>query len=786
MAGRRGRPAESPAMNRLLLALATLCASALCAAQPQTQPQPVPARPAPAAAAATVAAAPAPAASSANRLDRVEVSSGPTANSRRRNSTASKIVIEREDLDKYGDTVLGDVLRRLPGVTLGGRPGRGGDIRMRGMGSGFMQILVDGERAPAGFAVEDLPPDQIERIEIYRAPTAETGARAVAGTINIILREPLVKANHELRFTLGQDRNEPQADFSWTRNLRWGGANNDEFVGALSTNGGIRRRFNNIDSGNRVTDTETGQVVEETVQVGTSEGRSANLNGNARLRWKYSDTLNFNIAPFFAFSQNDGSSQTNAEGTRFRDIHGENDGRMHNLRLNLSASYRPRPGESWDLRLGRGGFKTTGSSHRRDTLTVAGGTTERLQDDRNQVEEDQTSLGGKWSLKTAQEHQWVSGFEAERSQRTQVRDTLVNGQVLPGLVRFGNTLGSRNERIAAYTQDEWSPTKQWSVYAGIRYERIETRAEAAGALPETRNVSQVVSPLFHVLWKPEAFPKDQVRLSLTRSYRSPNLNDLIARPSINATYPDGANYQTHPDRAGNPDLKPELATGADLSLEHWLPTGGIVSGTAFVRDIQSLIRSQVMLETVSWDSAQRWVSRPRNMEGARTMGLEFEFKARMDELWEEAPAELALMLLRFNVAVFDSQVKGLSGANRLDQQPRGSLNFGIDHRWKALGQNFGSGFNVNYVPGTRVQQTETLRREETARRQFDAYLSWSSGAVRDGINWRLSLANLLPRDAEARSEGISTNSVTQHEYLTESWSRNKTFRVVSLRADMRF
>lgn len=238
-------------MSRPLLALAALCACAISAAQtPPTSPTAPPKPP------AVAASAPASAASTAgNRLDRVEISSGPTANSRRRNSTASKIVIDREELDRYGDTVLGDVLRRLPGVTLGGRPGRGGDIRMRGMGSGFTQILVDGERAPAGFAVEDLPPDQIERIEVYRAPTAETGARAIAGTINIILREPLQKANHELRFTLGQDRNEPQADFSWTRNLKWGGPNGDEFIGAVSTNGGLRRRFNNIDSHNRVTDT---------------------------------------------------------------------------------------------------------------------------------------------------------------------------------------------------------------------------------------------------------------------------------------------------------------------------------------------------------------------------------------------------------------------------------------------------------------------------------------------------------------------------------------------------
>jgi iron complex outermembrane receptor protein len=737
---------------------------------------------------ATPAAA-APAASSAalNRLDRVEVSGGPTASSRRRLSTASKIVIDREELDRYGDTVLGDVLRRLPGVTIGGRPGRGGDIRMRGLGSGFTQILIDGERAPAGFAIEDLPPDQVERIEVYRAPTAETGTRAIAGTINIILREPLQKSNHELRVSAGMDRREPQADFSWTRNLKWGGTSGDEFLGAVSVNGGTRQRFNNIDSGTRILDTETGEVLEQTTQVGVSHGRSSNLNGNARLRWKASDTLSFNLAPFFAFSQNFGSSQTNAEGTRFRDNHGENDGRMHNVRLNLSASYRPQVGETFDLRMGLGGFKSSNNSHRRDTQTYAGTTTQRLQDDASSSTEDHASLGGKWSLKTAQEHQWVTGAEAERSARDQVRDTLVNGLPLPGLVKFGNLLGSRSLRFATYTQDEWSPTKQWSVYAGIRYERIETTADAAGSLPETRNVSAVTSPLLHLLWKPDAFPKDQVRLSLTRSYRSPNLNDLIARPSINATYPEGPNYQTYADRAGNPDLKPELATGIDLSLEHWLPTGGIVSGSAFVRDIQGVIRNQVLLETVSWDSAQRWVSRPRNMSSARTMGLEFEIKARLDELWDNIPPELQLMLVRFNIAAFTSSVRGIPGSNnRLDQQPRGSLNFGVDHRWKALGQNFGSGFNINLVPATTVQQTETLRRHETARKQFDAYLAWSSGSVRDGINWRLSLANLFPNDAEASSEGTSIHSLTDHELLTDSWSRNKTFRVVNLRADMRF
>ena len=44
----------------------------------------------------------------------------------RQESTASKIVIGRQEIEKQGDATLGDVLKRLPGVTVQGAPGRGG------------------------------------------------------------------------------------------------------------------------------------------------------------------------------------------------------------------------------------------------------------------------------------------------------------------------------------------------------------------------------------------------------------------------------------------------------------------------------------------------------------------------------------------------------------------------------------------------------------------------------------------------------------------------------------
>lgn len=95
----------------------------------------------------------------------------------RRQSTAAKIVIGRAEIELYGDTTMGELLKRMPGITVQGRPGRGDAPRMRGLGNGYTQILIDGESVPRGFSLDDLSPEEIERIEILRAPTAEIGAR---------------------------------------------------------------------------------------------------------------------------------------------------------------------------------------------------------------------------------------------------------------------------------------------------------------------------------------------------------------------------------------------------------------------------------------------------------------------------------------------------------------------------------------------------------------------------------------------------------------------------------
>jgi outer membrane receptor for ferrienterochelin and colicins len=149
--------------------------------------------------------APASAEKPAPPIQKVEVKGAAASYDARRNDTATKIVVTQEEILRNGDTTIGDVLKRLPGVTVGGVQGRGGDIRMRGLGSGYTQILLNGEPSPAGFSLDSLAPDMIERIEIMRAATAEYSTQAIAGAINIVLKRAIVTAQREIKAGLQEE-----------------------------------------------------------------------------------------------------------------------------------------------------------------------------------------------------------------------------------------------------------------------------------------------------------------------------------------------------------------------------------------------------------------------------------------------------------------------------------------------------------------------------------------------------------------------------------------------------
>jgi outer membrane receptor for ferrienterochelin and colicins len=701
--------------------------------------------------------------------ERVEVTGGRASDTeQRRQSTVSKIIIGREEIERQGDSTLGEILKRLPGVTLGGPPGRGGAIRFRGLGAGYTQILLDGDRVPPGFSIDSISPEQIERIEILRAPTAETGARAIGGTINIVTREGYSRKLNDVKVGGQYESDHGGAGFSWTRNDKWG----DNWIlnTSLSVSEGKQESFSTITTTD--VDLASGAVTRLAEETSSAIDRRQSVHLSTRAQYQNQGDAGF-LAPFVIAQR----GHTDRFSTFSQPIgndppapydHAISATDWDYSLLRVLGQWRHRLGDGTRLEWrGNGGEARTNIHTLRNELDAADALLANV-DDTARIRDRSLSLGLKAAKLLDNEHSLVGGAELEGVRRIETRISLRND--VPLLTDFGDNLEASSSRAALYLQDEWTINPNWGAHAGLRWEGITTTGTGENGERST-NRSSVFSPLLHALWKPDPQGRDQVRMSLTRSYKAPTLQNLLARPSISTRFPtigcgtdpDCPNTPTSPDRAGNPNLKPELATGVDLAVERYLAAGGLLSANVFARQISNYMRSVTTLETVSWSPVPRWVSRTQNVGDAWTSGLELEAKVRLSEVMSEAPP----LDLRSNLSFFDSRVKSVPGPdNRLDQQPKMTANLGADYRFRAVPLTLGG--NLNFTPGydTRLSEDQTALIGD--KLVFDAYALW---IFRPGVALRLSANNAAPRDY---TTGGSIDFETSPGALARETSRTVT------------
>ena len=132
----------------------------------------------------------------ATALDDVIVTASRTAQAPD-TALAAVTVITREDIERRAPASLPELLRGMPGVSIAsnGGPGKVASTFLRGTDSDHAVVLVDGVRVGSttsgGAAYQDIPVEQIERIEIVRGPFSSLyGADAIGGVIHIFTRRP--------------------------------------------------------------------------------------------------------------------------------------------------------------------------------------------------------------------------------------------------------------------------------------------------------------------------------------------------------------------------------------------------------------------------------------------------------------------------------------------------------------------------------------------------------------------------------------------------------------------
>lgn len=666
--------------------------------------------------------APASAPKPGTTLEKVEVTGSTQQYDARRDDTAAKIVVTQEEIVKYGDTTLADVLKRQPGITVsGGNAGRGGgEIRMRGLGAGYTQVLLNGEPAPPGFTLDSLPPSQVERIEIIRAATAEFSTQAIAGTINIVLKSRVTTAQRNLKLTL-EGANvfvSPVLDFQMS-----------DKQGAMSYSLGANLRtgkFNQDSTRDEDGTDASGRPNMLRTSKRHDEGRFHALSLTPRVNWTLSDIDTLSLQGFLLLNRSHSestqvwSSLFGAPPPYFSNQTQPAD-RFDLLRTDVNWVRKWQDGAKLDAKLGFNASRRD-TDFRQQGFDAANFETLDAVTISSARDHGVTSVG-KYATPLGDDHTLGVGWDAGISHRSESR--VETDRPIPGYpgVNTDERYTATLSRLAVYAQDEWAVTPKFSLYMGLRGETLDTESEG-NTFAAIHNRSTVLSPLLQVLWKLPDSKNDQVRLALTRTYRAPGINRLIPR-----RYTSIYNSPISPDNQGNPNLRPELATGLDVAYEHFFgATGALFSASVYARQIDDFIRNNISLV------GDKWISMPVNDGRAQTRGIELDAKFPLQLFWKEGPA----MDLRANLSRNWSTVDNVPGPNnRLSDQTPLSANFGLDYKWNA---DFNIGGNFTYKTGGPIRISQTNSTFSTIKREMDIYALWKFDAKNQ---LRVSAVNVL-------------------------------------------
>jgi len=687
-------------------------------------------------------------------IQKVEVKGAADGYDARRDDTASKIVLNHDEIVKYGDTNVMDVMKRLPGVTVTGAAGRqGGEIRMRGLGAGYTQILINGERAPAGFSLDNLAPDAVERIEVLRAASAEFSTQSIAGTINIILKRAIQTAQREFKlgYAAGHNFRNPTANlqladkkgkmsYSVAGNLQGTRAHRDQYADQETiTAAGVHERQRHTDS--------------------PGDGRALGFNLTPRVNWNLENGDTVTSQSFINANRFKATERTVSTGylPAYKDISLRMRNGFEMLRTDLNWTKKLGNSQKFDMKVGGNVISMRNEQQRNSVPSQPGANLDSLI--KLHGNERGWTSTGKYSTPLFEGHALSAGWDAGYQERSESRTQRETGS---GARNNDEWFEADVSRLAMYVQDEMNLSKQWSVYLGARWEGIEVESVANDAARSSNRIS-VLSPVLQTLYKLPDTKGDQIRFAVTRTFKAPQTSQLVARRFSSAN-----NSETEPDFAGNPNLKPELALGFDLSYEHYLGMqGALISVSTSMRKIENFIRSD--LQELMINGEKRWVILPINAGEATTRGLELEAKFPLKAVYAAAPNVDFRASLSRNWSSVDS-VKGPN--NRLAEQTPVSATVAFDYKSGPLT----AGASYSFRNGGFVQVSATQATYQTVRRDLEAYMLWKFDPK---TQLRVTAGNVLAQDFVnenyAITPGVETTRRTQvfpgNAFLRVTWEQ---------------
>lgn len=637
----------------------------------------------------------------------------------RNRSEASEpvLVYDEEYFQRFEPLTAGDALKRVPSVTFLSDVIESDGARLRGLDPGYTQILINGEKVPGSqadrsFFLDRVPAELIKQVEIVRSSSARRTGDAVAGTLNIVLRDGYsldggyVRAgaihfdDGEIKPNGGVYLGAPLAGGRVLFGANVQGRYNPKLKSSLrygdSPENDPDFAANSFDNREDQTDTRDGTDYAGNFAWGI-EGAATDFEIAANfVRTERTETER-------SFEYDDptavtGPVRNTTPGNLLTDNANVNAIEQESWSLGTKLDHRWGLGET-KLRVGFSRFDDRQDEFEyevdfdRTRPRFTGDLTARSIRDEELFAnlEHVFSLGTDFNLA-------IGGFAQNKDRDTDIAEIRSRFD-LTAADRTGYDQFARDPgEFAPATFDPLEPSvgglstieeDRRDLYAlvegksgplsfevGVRWENTsvditDLTAEAGSGL------TQVDYDAF----LPSASVKlavgggGRITASVARTLRRPRF-DYISPALLEAELGDN-------DLLGNPLLAPETAWGADLGFEQRLGRTGIVGVNLFYRDVSDLVElANTGVE--GSEGAGTFVFQPRNTGDGKVYGIEFDLSTSLDFVGLPDTGIFG------NFSFLDSDIEDAFGQRRFNGQSKYVYNFGAIQNLRGIGASFGA------------------------------------------------------------------------------------------------
>ena len=598
----------------------------------------------------------------------------------RSEAVSPKLVYGQEFFQRFEPLSVGDILKRVSGISGSADAGEFDRPQLRGIGAEYTQILINGRRIPGSgndrtLYVDRIPAHMVERIEINRSPSADQDAQGIAGTINIVLKDEatvqglsvLAGASH---FDHDQET-KGQAAFTYGLGLgKW----------KTSFEASALERYNPKFQFTDLIDEEGERLFKD--ERNTLDSRETGFRMGSRLQMENGMRIQSELLVFAT------DRDTNEQASLFAD--GELDERIFDVgtvdQKNLGGRL------ALEAPQGDTGLLTLSLEYDRISLDNRAeigvfeddqAVVEEIETD--STEDDEIKVKLELSLGHHANHliQLGIGLEVKNRDGEKRFFEIEEGDI--ETLETGGVFQIRQQRLTSYAMDHWQMNDHNQIEFGLRVEQTELEF-----LDTALDKSELqVFPSVH--YRLTASLGNIFRASLARTIKRQNFEDLT--PFRQPDQPRDGQITI-----GNPDLDPEPAWGLDLGFEHQFQRHqGSVGINLFYRRIEDRVERTEIEDDLF---------QPRNLGTGKVYGVEIDAGLPLTGLG------LPNLSVFANMTLQSSRLRDplTNQERRFNLQPSSVFNAGYIHFLPGLNATYGVNF-LTQAEAEELALTEVARIE---------------------------------------------------------------------------